>query len=133
MELKSLFLCSNEEGVDISYREWFEIILSKISENTPFIFDKFVLVKVTCLYPKRDYYFDSDKSNIYGVSSTELNIFNKGHDTTKVSILHPNSIIKSIQMNEGNKYPHHHRWTVATIPKKHISEDGFFIVLCVKK
>ena len=135
--IEKFFLCSNEEeGVHFTYREWFKIMFERIWKEIPFIFDKFVLVKVTCNDLTRQYQFDSDKTRTsYSKNRTELNIFNKGwnHNTTNVFILHPNSIIKSIQMEEDEKCRTYHRWIVVTISDEFIGEDGFFVVLCLKK
>ena len=135
--IEKFFLCSNEEeGVHFTYREWFKIMFERISKNIPFIFDKFVLVKVTCNDPTKEYRFYSDKQNDFSYNQrTDLNIFNKGwkHNTTRVFILNPNSIIKSVQMEKGNRSIDYHGWNIGHIQNESIGEDGFFVVLSLKK
>ena len=106
-----------------------------MTKDSPAITDKFVLVKVKCKVPTKQYSVLSYYQNQYNDQRTFLNIFKKGwkHENTEVSILHPNSINKSIQMKEGGKNENWHGWSVNTIPEEYIGEDGYFIVLCLKK
>ena len=121
--------------VQASYKEWFDATFESLSKDYPVISEKFVFLKVKCKDQTKHYAFYSHHQNYYDDQQTNLNIFNKGwkHENTEVSILHPNSINKSIQMKEGGKSDTYHHWSVNTIPKEYIGEDGYFIVLCLKK
>ena len=92
-------------GVELqnSYSEWFEVMAARMTKNTPFIFEKSVMVKVTCKNPAARFFFYSCERNEYTVNAAYLDIFNKGwkHDATSVLILHPNLNNKSIQMKES--------------------------------
>ena len=122
------------EELQNSYSEWFEVMAARLMKNTPFIFEKSVLVKVTCKDRKTAFAFYSDKANKYTDQYTDLDIFNKGwtHDATSVFIPHPNLINKSIQMKESCTSSSYHEWKVDSIPEECIGKDGFFIVLCLK-
>ena len=88
------------EKLSNSYQEWFGVMTTRLDRNYPYIFEKFVLVKVNCKNSKDRYYFYSRNENIFYDQVTNLDIYNKGfrHETTTVSILHPNFVNKSIQM-----------------------------------
>ena len=119
-----------------NYKEWFGVMTTRLTKNSPYIFEMFVLVKVTKLGdPKIEYTFTTCDINNFYDNQTQLNIFDKGwrHETAKVSILHPKLVQKSIQMKEGDKYRSCSHWTVDKIPNEYIDEDGYFIVLCLKK
>ena len=119
-----------------NYKEWFSVMTTRLTKNSPYIFEMFVLVKVTKLGdPKIEYTFTTCDINNFYRNQTQLNIFDKGwrHETAKVSILHPKLVQKSIQMKEGDKYRSCSHWTVDKIPNEYIDEDGYFIVLCLKK
>ena len=124
-----------QTGFYNSYHEWFEVMMARLEKNIPFIFEKSVLVKVTCQDPAKEYRFYSGEKNQYEDQYTYLDIFNKGwtHDTTSVLILHPNLINKSIQMKESYKSGNYHRWNVNSIPEEYnIGKDSFFTILCLK-
>ena len=123
------------EQLNYSYNEWFEVMAARMTKNTPFIFEKSVMVKVKCRNPAQGYTFYSGKViNKYDDQVTDLKIFDKGwtHDTASVFILHPNSVNKSIHMKESVKIIKNHGWYVASIPEDYIEKDGFFVVLCLK-
>ena len=108
---------------------------TNLTKNNPYIFEKFVLVKVNCKNPKDRYYFSSYNENFFCNRVTHLNIYNKGfrHKTTTVSILHPHHVNKSIQMKEDGKGEAYKRWSVEGIPSEYIDGDGFIVILCQKK
>ena len=39
------------------YNKWFELMAARLMKNTPFIFEKSVLVKVTCKNPAAKFFF----------------------------------------------------------------------------
>ena len=123
------------EKLSNSYQEWFGVMTTRLDRNYPYIYEKFVLVKVTCENPKDRYYFSSYNKNIFSDQITRLDIYNKGfrHKTTTVTILRPNFINKSIQMKEYNKGGAFSQWEVDDITRDHIGEDSYFIILCLKK
>ena len=108
---------------------------TRLMKNNPYIFEKFVFVKVNCKNPKDRYYFTSYNENNFYNHVTRLDIYNKGfrHETTTVTILRPNFVNKSIQMKEYNKGGAFSQWEVDEIPRDHIGEDSYFIILCLKK
>ena len=116
-------------------KEWFDAILQSLSEDSPVISDKFVLMKVKCGDPTKQYSVFSDYQYQNYDQKTNLNIFKKGwkHENTEVSILHPNSINKSIQIKEDSKNANFYEWLVNTIPEEYIGEDGYFIISLIKK
>ena len=117
------------------YREWFEAMSKRLPRESPFIRERFVLVKLTCKDPAKFYSFDSHIKTVYRENDTQLNILDKGwkHETSTVFILHPNLINGSIQMKECYKCDNFHRWVVDSISKKNIDdEDGSFTILCLK-
>ena len=122
----------HEGNVPASYKEWFGVIHERLSG--PVITEKYVLVKVKCKDTTKQYSVVSYNQNKCYDQYTHLNIFDKGwrHENTKVSILHPNSINNAIQMKKGGKNANYHEWIVDKIPKEYISEDGYFIVLCLR-
>ena len=119
-----------------SYADWFDVMTTRLTKNTPYIFERFVLVKVRCKDPKNAYYFYSFNGNRFYDQQTNLNIFDKGwrHRRSTVSILHPSLVNKSFQMVEGDRNKgYFHRWDVDSIPKEYvIDESGLIIVLCLK-
>ena len=134
--IETFFLDDNE--IQNSYQEWFEIMSTRISKETPLrdvISDRFVLVKKVCQNPTSIYKFSSYIHNIYQVQQTDLNIFNKRflHNTTIVYILHPKKIIKSIQMKEHATGADYHQWLVNAVPEEYLDRDGNIVILCLKK
>ena len=124
------FFCDDE--LNHFYKDWFNSIFESLRKDSPVITEKFVLVKVKCKDTTKQYYVNSTDQNKYGDNYTHLNIFNKGrsHENTKLLILHPNSINNAIQMKKVVNWK---QWIIDTIPKEYIGEDGYFIVLCLKK
>ena len=108
---------------------------TRLMKNNPYIFEKFVLVKVNCKNSKDRYYFYSRNENIFYDQVTNLDIYNKGfrHETTTVSILHPHHVNKSIQMKEDGKGEAYNLWIVDGIPSEYIDGDGFIVILCFKR
>ena len=45
-----------KSGLTNSYKEWFGVMATRLMKNNPYIFEKFVLVKVNCKNPKDGYY-----------------------------------------------------------------------------
>ena len=131
-----------------TYREWFEVMATRLTNTGPFVFEKFVLVKVKCKNPTQEYSFFSFKKrkdkkfflfsneeNKYYEDHTDLNILTKGwrHDTASILILHPSQVLTSIKMEEGGMEDHYCGWFVDYIPNEYIyNEDGCFIILCLK-
>ena len=118
-----------------TYRDWFEAIATRMKRNSPFVFEKSVLVKVKCIDPTKSYNFYSGKHNRYNEDqSTDLDILMKGWtlDTALVSVLHPDKINKCLEMNESMKDQNWHSWYVDSIPDEYIGTDGFFIILGLK-
>ena len=128
------FFCDDE--LNHFYKDWFNSIFESLRKDSPVITEKFVLVKVKCKDTTKRYGVVSYNQNKCFDQQTHLNIFDKGqrHENTKVLILHPNSINNALQMKEGGKNTGYwNQWNIDTIPKKYIGEDGYFIVLCLKK
>ena len=118
-----------------SYKEWFDFMRIRLTKNTPNIFEKCLLVKVSCKAPTNAYYFTSYTRNCFYINQTKLNIFEKEwrHQTTTVSILHPKQINRSLKMKEGLKDKGFNRWKVDYVSKDYIDDEGCFIVVCLKK
>ena len=129
------FFFGEKTGLFNSFQEWFDVMRIRLTENTPYIYEKFVLVKVTCRDPKNVYYFYSNDGNTFDATYTQLNIFDNGwrHESTSVLILHPNHVYKSLKMREDLKSEGCHCWKVDYVPKGCIDEDGYFIIVCLKK
>lgn len=136
------FFCNDD--LQACYKEWFDEIFKSLNKDSPLIANQFVLVKVKCGDPAKEYKVFSYNNNSYYDQYTELNIFEKGwrHENTAVTILHPNSFNKPMKMKEGGlKYKNFplrmkidfHKWRVDAVPKEYIGEDGYFIILCLKK
>ena len=125
----------NETYIDPIDQEWFDMTRIRLTKNTPYIFEKCLLVKVTCKSPTNAYYFNSSKKNNFFENQTQLNIFNKGwrHESTTVSIVHPIHDKKFLTMKECLKGNDFHQWKVDYVSNDYIDEDGYFIVVCSKK
>ena len=127
------FFCSPD--LQATYQEWFCVIRERITKDSPVISEKFLLAKSKCTDPKKLYKVYSFNQDRNGDQFIDLNIFEKGwrHENTEVSILHPYSINKAIQMNQSNKRDYFHQWEINLIPNEYIGKDGYFIVFCLKK
>ena len=118
------------------YQEWFNVMTKRLTKNSSFIYERFVLVKLKWNDSIKGYSFYSHKEKTsYENNSAFLKIFDKEwkHETSSVLILHPSVVNCSIQMGENFKCSTYHRWNVESISKEHIDKDGSFIVLCLKK
>ena len=127
------FFCSPD--LQVTYQDWFCVIRERVTNDSPVVSGKFVLAKSKCKDPKKLYEFYSYNGDNNGDQFIDLNIFEKGwrHENTEVSILHPYSINKAIQMKQGNKLDYVHQWEINSIPNEYIGKDGYFIVFCLKK
>lgn len=139
---------SEDFSNSLTYRQWFEVMATRLTRTAPFVFEKFVLMKIKCKSPKQEYAFFtfkkkidkkfflfSEEENKYYEQHTNLKILTKGwrHDTTTVLILHPDHALRSIKMIEGGMEDHYCGWYVDYIPQECIyNKDGFFIVICLK-
>ena len=124
------------DNLQASYKEWFDATFENLNKDSPAITKKFVLVKVKCKDPSTEYRFTSTSDqNQYKDQQTHLNIFKKGlkHENTEVFILHPKFAFKGILMKKDRISHNCHTWSVNIIPEEYIGEDGYFIVLCLKK
>ena len=124
----------NENEIQNTYQEWFEVMNTRLTLNTPLILERFVLVKVKCKNPTVMFKFTSYTNTGFYDQQTNVNIFNNGfrYNTSTVYILHPENIIKSIQMEEYKNDFNYDQWLVRAIPKEHIDKDGCFVILCLK-
>ena len=131
------FFFGKENFLSNSYNEWFDVMATRLTKNTPYIFEKFVLVKVVCQDELKGYSFSScsDRESNFGDRQANLNIFPKGfrHETTTVSILHPHHVNKSIQMKEDGKGEDFHSWTVDPTTNRFFRSGYFSLFLCMKK
>ena len=123
------------------YHEWFQIMACRIGKNIPIIHEQYVLVKLKCKDPSKEYiivsYDESNNNHTHDNQWTRLDILNKGwnHDTASLFILHPTRINKSITMGNGSKCTTNqtnHQWKVDSIPKEYRGKDDCFIVLFLK-
>ena len=107
---------------------------TRLDRNYPYIYEKFVLVKVTCKNPRSRYTIFSCNANGFYDQITYLNIYNKGfgHETTTVSILHPNFVNKNLIM-KGYGCEDSSQWEIDEIPRDYIDKDGNFVIICLKK
>lgn len=129
--IEKFFLKGNPQ---YSYKRWFDVMKIRLIKNNPCIFEKYLLVKVTCLNPKGIFYFTPFNKNNFSNNQTQLDIFNKGwrHESTTVTILHPNHV-NGLTMKKGDKGSNYHHWTVDYVPDNYIDEDGYFIIFGWKK
>ena len=130
--IEEFFLKENPQN---SYPEWFDVMRKRLTKNRPYIYKRFVLVKVSCKNPNKAYYLNSHDGNNFLDDETELNIFHKGwrHKTTTVSILHPNHVNKCLTMKKDLKDNDCHGWKAHYVSKEYIDEDGCFIIVGLKK
>ena len=134
--IKQFFFEKNQTGLSNSYQEWFDVMRTRLRKNTPHMFKKCLVVKVTCKNPNQTLFkFFSYYENIFNYNETRLNIFNEAwtHDSTTVLILHPNDENEFVTMKESSKGNDYHYWEVDYVHNDYIDEDGYFIVLCLKK
>ena len=126
-----------KSGFSDSYDEWFDVMDSRLTKNNPFIFEKFVLVKVNCKNSKDGYYFYSCNENTFYGQRTDLKIYNKGwrHGTSIVLMLHPYLVNKSLRLIEDGDTGTSkiNFWSVESIPEVHIERDSSVVILCLKK
>ena len=72
------------------YQEWFNVMTKRMGENSAFIYERFVLVKLTYKDPVKRYIFCSHKDKTsYGDNCTNLQILDKEltHETSSVLVL----------------------------------------------
>ena len=75
------------EKLSNSYQELFGVMTTRLDRNYPYIYEKFVLVKVTCYFPRSRYTFTSFDRNTFSDQQTYLNIYDKGF-RYELSLIH---------------------------------------------